>query len=122
MPTHTIAKGDSLTPLGVQLKQKDDTGALAVRDLTSKTVKVLVVTDDDEETVVVAETTTGVTVVTAATGKVQYDFPTNNTTLNAGGTFRVYFRVYGSGGESTERDTHPIPIDEKRMKVTFGSL
>lgn len=122
MPTHTIAKIDSLTPIGVQLKQKNSSGVLAARDVTGKTCKWLIVSDDDEETEVMAETTTGLTVVTAADGSLSLDLPIENATLNAGGTFRVYVRVYGAGGEATEKDTHPTPNEEKRFKLIVAGL
>jgi len=115
MPVHTITEADSLTPLGMQLKQMS-AGRLVITNLTEKTVKVLV-TDEDGQTVV-EETTTGVSVINATQGLVSYAIPT---TLE-GGIYLVYARVYGSGNA---RDTYPSPPPGKpelRMKVFVGDL
>lgn len=108
MNTHAIQYGDSLTPLGAVLKQRNEAGVLAAVDLTGRTAKVLVV--DAGGSVVVAETTTGVTVVDQEAGKVSYDFRTGDDALPAG-TYYLYFRVYSG----TERDT--FPVEPKQMKV-----
>ena len=115
MPVHTIIEGDSLTPLGMVLKQMT-AGKLVAANLTGKTVKVEV-TDECGETVV-AETETGVAVVSATGGQISYTFPTD---LERG-VYLVYARVYGEGGA---RDTYPSPPPgkpEERMKVFVGGL
>lgn len=119
MPVHYIAVGDTLTPLGAVLKQEDDDGELQPTDLSGKTVKVIIV--NTAGTTVVAETTTGVTVTDATAGEVEYDFQTGASALSAGVYF-VYFRVYGTGGASTERDTFPAPKEGNKMKVIVSAL
>ena len=109
MNTHYTQYGDSLTPVGLQLKTK----AAVVVDLTGKTVKVFLT--DKVGTVVVAETTTGVTVTSAVDGKVAYDFPTGANALPAG-TYYLYVRVYSG----TERDTYPS--QKREMRIVIGSL
>ncbi len=110
MNTHTIQYGDSRTPLGAVLKQKNESGVLAAVDLTGVTVKVLIV--DADGRVVVAETTTGVTVVDADAGKVSYEFRSGDDALPAG-TYYLYFRVY----VGTERDTFPVVPKELKVVV-----
>lgn len=97
---HAIAVGDTLTPLGCQLKQASTTGTLAAVNLTGLTVKFTMVSADG--TVVVNEATTGVSVTDAANGKVQYDFQTADV-ANAG-TFYGWFTVYSG----SEHDTYPV--------------
>ena len=119
MPRHTIAQGDSLTPLGATLKRKQTDGSLTAIDLTGLTVKATIVNTD--ETVEMAETTTGVTVVTAASGIVQYDFASGASAL-AVGTYYLYFVVYGAGAESTEKDTYPTPGEDLKLQVVVTAL
>ena len=96
---HTITVGDTLTPLGAQLLQRDSNGALSAVDLTDKTVKFFMV--DEDGTDVVAETTTGVSVTDATSGQVQYDFAPAD--VDTAGTFYGWFRVYSDD----EYDTYP---------------
>lgn len=97
---HSIAVGDTLTPLGCQLKQLGTTGTLGVVNLTGLTVKFTMV--DAAGTVIVNEATTGVSVTDAANGKVQYDFQAAD--VVAAGTFYGWFTVYSG----TEHDTYPV--------------
>ena len=97
---HSIAVGDTLTPLGCQLKQFSATGVLTVVNLAGLTVKFTLV--NAAGTVVVNEATTGVTVTDATNGKVQYDFQTADVTT--AGTFYGWFTVYSG----TEHDTYPV--------------
>ena len=97
---HEIAVGDTLTPMGAQLRRRNAAGILEDVDLTGLTVKFQMV--DEDGTAVVAETTTGVTVVTAAEGKVQYDFQAAD--VDEAGTFYGWFTVYSG----TEKDTYPV--------------
>lgn len=110
MNTHYLSYGDTLTPLGCQLKQKNTSGTLAVVSLTGKTVKVFVT--DEAGTTVVTETETGVTVVDAANGKVQYDFQGGASLLDAG-DYYVYFRVYSGA----ERDTYPVETEQMHVVI-----
>lgn len=96
---HTIAVGDTLTPLAVQLKQKDVNGSLAAVNLTGLTVKFSMA--NSAGTAVVSEVTTGVTVTEASTGKVQYDFQASD--VASAGTFYGWFSVYSG----SEKDTYP---------------
>lgn len=96
---HRIGIGDTLTPLGCQLKQRDSNGTLTAVNLTGLTVKFSMA--NSAGTVVVNEATTGVTVVTAASGLVQYDFQTAD--VATAGTFYGWFTVYSG----TEHDTYP---------------
>jgi len=96
---HTIAVGDTLTPLAVALKQRDANGALAAVNLTGLTVKFSMA--NSVGTLVVNEATAGVTVTNASTGLVQYDFQTADV-ANAG-TFYGWFSVYSGD----EKDTYP---------------
>ena len=97
---HALAVGDTLTPLGCQLKQLGTTGTLAAVNLTGLTVKFTLV--DSTGTVIVNEATTGVTVTDAANGKVQYDFQTGD--VDTAGTYYAWFTVYSG----TEHDTYPV--------------
>ena len=96
---HTITVGDTLTPLGVQLLQRDTSGALSAVDLAGKTVKFFMV--DEDGTDVVTETETGVTVTGESDGQVQYDFQAAD--VDTAGTFYGWFRVYSGA----EYDTYP---------------
>ena len=98
--THKIAVGDTLTPLAVQLKQKDTNGALAAVNLTGLTVKFTLV--NAAGTVIVNEATTGVSVTGASTGLVQYDFQAAD--VVAAGTYYGWFTVYSG----SEKDTYPV--------------
>lgn len=109
MNVHEVAEGDTLTPIGMQLKQVDADGVLSPRDLAGKTVKVMIL--DDSGTEVVAETTAGVTVIEAATGKIAYTLPGSDT-LPAG-TYWIYTRVYSG----TARDTHPAKKKQLKLVV-----
>lgn len=103
--THRLTIGDTLTPIGAQLKQQDTNGTLSVVSLSGKTVKFLMVASDG--TSIVAETTTGVTVTDATNGKVQYDLQAADVTAitaKGAGTYYAWFRVYSG----SEYDTYPV--------------
>lgn len=103
-PKHGISVGDTLTPLGVQLKQIGEDGVLAVVPLTGKTVKFSMV--DANGTKIVDKSATGVTVVEEATGKVKYDFRAAD--VDTAGMFTAYFHVY----DGEECDTFPAPHEQ----------
>jgi len=107
---HELSVGDTLTPMGATLQQKNASGVLAAVDLTGLTVKFQMV--DSAGTVKVAETTTGVTVTDAAAGKVQYDFQSAD--VDTEGTFYGWFTVYSG----SERDTYPIGGRELVIVIT----
>lgn len=96
---HELSVGDTLTPLAVQLKQRNASGVLTAVDLSGLTVKFQMV--DSSGATVVAETVTGVTVTTAASGLVQYDFQAAD--VDEAGTFYGWFTVYSGA----EHDTYP---------------
>jgi hypothetical protein len=96
---HTVTVGDTLSPLNVQLMQKDTTGVLASVDLTGKVVRFFMV--NSAGTSVVAETVENVTVTDATAGQVQYDFQAAD--VDTAGTYYGWFRVY----DDTEYDTYP---------------
>ncbi len=98
--THKLGIGDTLTPLAVQLKQRDSTGTLSNVNLSGLTVKFTMV--DSSGTTIVDEATTGVTVTDAATGKVSYDFQTAD--VDVAGVFYGWFTVYSG----SEYDTYPV--------------
>lgn len=101
---HKIHVGDTLTPVGKQLKQKGTNGVLGAVNLNGVTVKFTMVNEAGVKVVDASET--GVTVTDAANGKVQYDFQAADV-ANAG-TFKAYFHVYSGG----ERDTFPAEGEE----------
>lgn len=110
MNTHDVHYGDSLTPIGLQLRRKNTAGVLSNMNLTGKTVKIVICQTDG--TVVVDETETGVTVTSATEGQVSYDFPSGADALDPG-TYYLYARVYGG----TERDTYPVENKQLQIKV-----
>lgn len=110
MNTHEITYGDSLTPIGLQLKQTDEDGVLTPVDLTSKTVKAVICQADG--TIVIDETTTGVWIVDAEAGKVSFDFPGGASALDPG-TYYLYLRVYSAA----ERDTYPVVPKQMEVRV-----
>lgn len=92
--------GDTLTPLGAQLKASSSTGGYAVVDLTGLTVKFKMV--NSSGTVVVAETTAKVTVISATDGTVTFDFSSSH--VATAGDYYAWFKTYSG----TEVDTYPV--------------
>lgn len=111
MQTHKISIGNTLTPLGCQLRQLGTDGLYAGVNLTGLTVMFTMIAEDG--TVTVAETATGVSVITATSGYVQYDFQAAD--VDVAGTFYGYFNVYNG----TEFDTYPA--EERQLKIVIGS-
>jgi hypothetical protein len=104
--------GDTLTPLYVTIQQRDTSGALAGYNLTEKTVKFKMINAADGTTKIV-ETETGVTVETAASGTVYYDFSAAG--CDTAGKFWGSFVVYSS----TETDT--APVEQNGLVILFDS-
>lgn len=100
---HTIAVGDTRTPLGVTLMQ----GGEPV-DLTGYTVKFRMV--DSSGADVVTETDTGVTVTDAVAGQAQYGFAADD--VGTAGTYYGFFTVYNG---SAKRDT--FPPDGRKLRI-----
>ena len=107
---HHITVGDTLTPLGAQLKQKSTSGTYQAVDLTGLIVKFSMVAEDG--TSVVDETTTGVTIEDADDGKVSYDFQAADVTT--AGTYYGWFHVYSG----SERDTYPVDGRKFRIEIS----
>jgi hypothetical protein len=97
---HSLTVGDTLTPLGCQLKQVNASGVLTPVSLAGATVKFKM--SDTDGVIVVTETETGVTVVDATTGKVSYDFQAAD--VDTAGIYYGRFVVYSG----LEKDTYPI--------------
>jgi hypothetical protein len=103
--------GDLRTVLPVTLVQPNASNVLTAVNLTGLTVKFKMV--DEAGTAIVAETQTGVTVVTAASGTVNYDFSSAGVTT--AGTYYGYFVVYDSG------EADHFPVQSRGLKIRFDS-
>lgn len=101
---------DTRTLLSVTLQQPNSAGTLTAVDLTGLTVKFKMLNRADGTTTI-AETTTGVTVVTAASGTVNYDF--SSAGVLTAGIFNGFFVVYSS----SETDHFPVRMDELRVLI-----
>ena len=99
--THHVSKGDTLSPLGVELVKPDGTAV----DLRSRTVTFVMV-DEDNTTVVDGGSCT---VTDAENGRVQYDFQAAD--VATAGTFFGWFRVT----VDNQRDT--FPPDGRKLKI-----
>ena len=110
--THRRRVGDLRTVLPVTLKQPDSNGDLQVVDLTGKTVTFKMVNAADGTTKINA-TSTGVTVVTAASGTVNYDFSSGG--VDEAGVFWGTFIVTESG------DTDSFPVMQQGLKIVIDS-
>lgn len=104
--------GDTVTPLYATIQQRGTDGTLAAYNLTGKTVKFKMINAADGTTKI-AETQTGVTVETAASGTVYYDF--SSTGVDEAGKFYGSFVVYSS----TETDT--APAEQNGLVILFDS-
>lgn len=91
--------GDTLTPLTVQLKQRDASGVLTAVDLTGLNVKV----KSSEEDGTTHFAPKDAIVLDEITGKVQYDFLAAE--VDTAGTYFLWFQVLDAG--EVERDTFP---------------
>ena len=110
--THRRRVGDLRTVLPVTLKQPDSNGDLQVVDLTGKTVTFKMVNAADGTTKISA-TGTGVSVVTAASGTVNYDFSSGG--VDEAGVFWGTFIVT----ESAETDS--FPVMQQGLKIIIDS-
>lgn len=107
---HRRRVGDTLTALSVTLQQPNESGVLAAVNLTGKTVSFKMVNMADGTTKV-AMTDTGVTVVTAASGAVDYDFQSGG--VDAAGVYLGTFVVTSA----TETDSFPVKQQELRIII-----
>ena len=110
--THRRRVGDLRTVLPVTLKQPDSNGDLQVVDLTGKAVTFKMINAADGTTKISA-TSTGVTVVTAASGTVNYDFSSGG--VDEAGVFWGTFIVT----ESAETDS--FPVMQQGLKIIIDS-
>jgi hypothetical protein len=110
--THRRRVGDTRTVLPVTLQQPNDSGVLAVVDLTGKTVSFKMV-NAATNAVEIALTSTGVSVVTAASGTVNYDF--SGAGVDTAGVYWGTF-VVTEGGE-----TDSFPVIQKDLKIIIDS-
>lgn len=107
--------GDTRTVLAVTLQQADEAGDDVAVNLTGSTVTAKVI-NAATGAVVQAASATGVTVTTAATGKVQYDVP-SAVVANAG-IYWVSFIVTTAGNT----DTFPVLNNELQLRVCSDSV
>lgn len=107
---HRRRVGDLRTVLPVTLKQPDSNGDLQVVDLTGKSVTFKMVNAADGTTKIAA-TATGVTVVTAASGTVNYDFSSGG--VDTAGVYWGTFIVT----ESAETDSFPVAQSELKIII-----
>ena len=110
--THRRRVGDLRTVLPVTLKQPDSAGDLQVVDLTGKTVTFKMVNAADGTTKI-STTSTGVTVVTAASGTVNYDFSSGG--VDEAGVFWGTFIVTESG------DNDSFPVMQQGLRIVIDS-
>lgn len=90
-----ITTGDTIVPLRAQLTQDID-GVSTIVDLTPYTIKFHMTSDNGVS--VIAETTTGVTVISAVSGEVQFDFSVLQ--VATAGVYWGWFVAYDLVGES----------------------
>lgn len=109
---HRRRVGDLRTVLPVTLQQPDSTGTLAAINLTALTVTFKMINAADGTTKIAA-TGTGVTVVTAASGTVNYDF--SSTGVDTAGVFWGTFLVTEAG------QTDAVPVRAKDLKIIIDS-
>ena len=110
--THRRRVGDTRTVLPVALVQPNTSGVLTAVDLTGLTVafKMLNAATGATE---IALTSTGVTVTTAVTGQVQYDF--SGAGVDTAGVYWGTFVVT----QSSETDS--FPVIQKNLKIVIDS-
>lgn len=107
---HRRRVGDLRTVLPVTLKQPDSNGDLQVVDLTGKSVTFKMINAATGATKIAA-TSTGVSVVTAASGTVNYDFLSGG--VDTAGVYWGTFIVT----ESAETDSFPVAQSELKIII-----
>ena len=108
--THRRRVGDTRTVLPVALVQPNASGVLTAVDLTGLSVQFKMVNAATGATEI-ALTSTGVTVTTAATGQVQYDF--SGAGVDTSGVYWGTFVVT----QSTETDSFPVRTQDLRILI-----
>jgi len=109
---HKRRVGDTLTALSVTLQQPNESGTLAAVNLTGYDVTFKMVNSADG-TEKIAETSTGVTVVTAASGTVNYDFSASG--VDEAGIF------WGSFIATSSTETDHFPVLHNGLEIHFDS-
>jgi len=109
---HRRRVGDTRTVLPVTLQQANESGVLTAVDLTGLTVAFSMVNAATGATKIAA-TSTGVSVVTAASGTVNYDFSAGG--VDTAGVYYGTFRVTQSG------ETDAFPVAQKGLKICIDS-
>lgn len=109
---HRRRVGDTRTVLPVTLQQANESGVLTAVDLTGLTVTFSMVNAATGATKIAA-TSTGVSVVTAASGTVNYDFSAAG--VDAAGVYYGTFRVTQSS------ETDAFPVAQKGLKICIDS-
>jgi len=109
---HRRRVGDTRTVLPVTLVQPNTSGVLTAVNLTGLTVQFKMVNAATGATEI-ALTSTGITVTTAATGQVQYDF--SGAGVDTAGVYWGTF-VVTEGGE-----TDAFPVIQKDLKIVIDS-
>ena len=109
---HRRRVGDLRTVLPVTLQQPDSTGTLTAVDLTGLTIQFKMVNAATGATEI-ALTSTGVSVVTAASGTVNYDFSSGG--VDEAGVYWGTFVVTQSG------DNDSFPVKQQDLKILIDS-
>jgi hypothetical protein len=92
------------------MSQPDELGNFILVDLTGMTVEFKMINRADNS-VAIEQTATGVTVTSAATGQVQYDFSASG--VDTAGIYNAWFVVTDSG----ETDHFPVRQDGLRVLI-----
>lgn len=113
---HTVMLGNTLTKLSVKVVRKNEAGTdVEAVDLDSKTLYFSMINAATGKTVVEA-TSTGITVVTAASGDMDYDFSSSG--VSVPGIYYAYVDV-DSGGE---KDTFPVETGHLQIWVNSKTM
>ena len=110
--THRRRVGDTRTVLPVTLQQANESGVATAIDLTGLSVTFKMVNAATGATKIAA-TATGVSVVTAASGTVNYDFSAGG--VDEAGIFWGTFLVTESG------QTDAVPVERSGLQILIDS-
>ena len=112
---HRRRVGDTRTLLYATLVQPNISGVDTVVNLTGLTVKFSMV-NAASDVVEIVETDTGVTVETAASGTVKYDFSAAG--VDTAGIYNAWFVVY----DGTEKDHIPVKRQDLRVLIDSDTM
>lgn len=110
---HRRRVGDTRTVLPVTLQQPDSTGAIAAVNLTSLGTPTFSMVSAVDGTTKITATQTGVTVVTAASGTVNYQFSAGG--VDEAGVF------YGTFVVTDTAKTDAFPVAARGLKIVIDS-